>query len=580
MAPRFRVGYVPFANAGGDMRYEAICGAATGTLELNLGMVPLIETVRISNIDPYKRFDLLKDLAKRQSLDYVLFGKAVPGRSGEVVLQLSVFDKGKNAVTTTREEIAGTVFNVFGAAERLVANVVKDFSGLRIGFGAVELVNTGEDGDYEAYVDGIALGKNVQGSRKVFNGDRLIEVRQRRMLGEELIYSKPAAVAEGRETKIEFAVPYLTDRERALLVKLEGAIDGSIDDRREKETVAKTFAELLSLFRDVSYSRRLADERERIRQKEVEYRLKAAAWEIEDTFFEPRQETFETLETIYESRGSYADPSKIEGMVTDDSQYFFEVLQLHALREFSRGDWERATALYQFMERIEREVPLRDTGNFEEDKRFVYKTWKKYSRKSEKGDTFPEIMMGVKMGRRFGDKLKAAERFFGEPREGGGKELVVLTSPGGMTVLLDGKEHGLSPLRVRWTSEPTVVVSAEGSSGPAGPKTASLEGPRTFIFLLSETGEGITVNPAERLDRGKTKLSWLEVPDAKSYRVQVDTADGDFSKPFADMKDVRKPYAVLDKKLKNGVEYVYRVKAIHEEGAQGSWGYSAPFSAM
>jgi hypothetical protein len=578
-ALRYRVGYVPFVNAGGEMRHEIVCGTATDTLELELGLVPFFEVVRIKDIDPFKGYDLLKDLAGKQSLDYVLFGKAGPGRSGEIVLQMSVFDRGRNAVTITREETADTIFNVFGTAERLVVNVVRDFSGLRIGFGAVEAVNTGEEGDYEAYVDGSPLGRNFRSSRKIFNGSRLFEVKQKRMLGQEVIYSKQVTVSEGRETRVEFAVPYLTERERAQLGRLQGAIDGLKDDRGGKETVRGIFAELLSLFQDVSCCKRLAEERERIRQKEVEYTLGTVLWEIEETFFKPGKQTFDTLESIYDSRGSYMDPVKIEAMAADNSQYLFEVLQLHACHEFSQGNWDLGTAFYRFMERIEGKLPLRNAGNFEEDKRFVYKLWKKYSKKSERGETFAEIMMGVKMGKRFGDRIQSAERFFEGPGKGGETELIVLTSPSGMTVSIDGKKYGSSPLRVRGIRNPAVEVAAKGSSGPAVVRTSALDGPRTFLFLQSDLGGRISVNPAEALGRGKMKLSWSEVPDVKSYRVQVDTADGDFIKPFADMRGVKKPYAVLDKRLKRGVTYVYRVRAIHKEGDAGSWGYSAPFSA-
>jgi hypothetical protein len=578
-APRYRVGYVPFVNAGEDMRYEIVCSTATDTLELELGMVPFFEVVRIGDIDPYKRSDLLKDYARKQSLDYVLFGKAGPGRSGEVVLQMSVLDRGRNAVSISREETAETIFNVFGTAERLVVNVVRDFSGLSIGFGAVEAVNTGEEGDYDVYVDGSPLGKNFQSSRKIFNGNRLFEAKQKRMLGPEVIYSKIVTVREGGETRVEFAVPYLTMREREHLGRLQETIDRLKDDRREEETVLGTFTELLSLFQDVSYCKRLAEERERIRQREVEYRLGTVVWEIEDTFFNPGERTFGALESIYDSRRSYLEPMKIEAMVADDSQYLFEVLQLHALYEFSQGNWDRGVAFYRFMERIEGKVPLRNTGNFEEDKRFVDKVWKKYSKKSERGETFAEIMMGVKVGKRFGDRVQSAERFFRGPRVSGEKELIVLTSPGGMTVSLDGKKYGSSPLRVQEMRKPAVEVAAKGPSGPAVVKNAVFEEPRTFLFLQSDSGGRIAVNPAETLGRGKMRLSWSEVPDARSYRIQLDTADGDFAKPFADMKGVKKPYAVLDKRLKKGVSYVYRVRATHEEGDAGSWGYSEPFSA-
>ena len=127
--PKTRVAYVPLVNVEKAARYQGICSAVTDTLSLNLGLVPRFSVLE-APIDPYRQYDQVQRYAEKNAVDYLVFGKIMTGRSGEILMQMSVYSKSKNAITVTRDESAKSIFGVFAAANRLVSSVVKDFSGM------------------------------------------------------------------------------------------------------------------------------------------------------------------------------------------------------------------------------------------------------------------------------------------------------------------------------------------------------------------------------------------------------------------------------------------------------------------
>ena len=576
--PKTRVAYVPLVNVEKAARYQGICSAVTDTLSLNLGLVPRFFVLE-APIDPYRQYDQVERYAEKNAVDYLVFGKIMTGRSGEILMQMSVYSKSKNAITVTRDESAKSIFGVFAAANRLVSSVVKDFSGLTIGFGVLEVVNTGEEGSYELFLDGESMGLNVRGSRRVFNGARQVEVKQKRMLGEEVIFSKQVRLEDGKETRVEFAVPYLLPNEKSRVQNLEDSIEGRKEKRSERERVLRTYGELLSLFQDVSYCTRLAEERERIRQHEVEYRLETIGWEIENDFLAPKNETFDKLEKIWDARTTYLDPSAVETKVIESSEFLFTVLDLNASHEISRAEWPRALDIYNFMERIVQKIPLERAREFEEDRGFIEKTWRKYEKKNERSETFAEIMIGVRMAKRFKDRIQSAERFYEGIDETVEKELVVFSCPPGLDVVIGAKNVGTTPIRVKEIREQTAEVSVRGPWHSEQTRSVILEGLRTVFYVSSFTGGTVlSAGPVEVVGKEKLKLAWSEVPDVKGYRVQVDEAGGNFTKPLADMKGLRENFVLYQKKLKKGDQYVYRVQAVTKDDRESTWAYSEPFS--
>ena len=570
--------YVPLANVEKAAQYQGICSAVTDTLSLNLGLVPRFSVLEAS-IDPYRQYDQVQRYAEKNAVDYLVFGKIMTGRSGEILMQMSVYSKSKNAITVTRDESAKNIFGVFAAANRLVYSVVKDFSGLTIGFGVLEVVNTGEEGGYELFLDGESMGLNVRGSRRVFNGARQVEVKQKRMLGEEVIFSKQVRLENGKETRVEFAVPYLLPNEKSRVQNLEDSIEGRKEKRSERERVARTYGELLSLFQDVSYCTRLAEERERIRQKEVEYKLETIGWEIEEDFLAPKIETFDKLEKIWDARTTYRDPSAVEKKVIENSEFLFTVLDLNASHEISRAEWPRVLNIYDFMERIVRKIPLERAREFEDDRGFIEKTRRKYEKKNERSETFAEIMIGVRMAKRFKDRIQSAERFYEGIDETVEKELVVFSRPPGLDVVIGAKNVGSTPVRVKEIREQTIEVSVRGPWHSGQTRSVILEGPRTVLYVSSFTGGTVlSAGPVEVVGKEKLKFAWSEVPDVKGYRVQVDEAGGNFTKPLDDMKGLRENFVLYQKKLKKDGQYVYRVQAVTKDDRESAWAYSEPFS--
>lgn len=88
----------------------------------------------------------------------------------------------------------------------------------------------------------------------------------------------------------------------------------------------------------------------------------------------------------------------------------------------------------------------------------------------------------------------------------------------------------------------------------------------------------LSAGPVEVVGKEKLKLAWSEVPDVKGYRVQVDEAGGNFTKPLADMKGLRENFVLYQKKLKKDGQYVYRVQAVTKDDRESTWAYSEPFS--
>jgi hypothetical protein len=88
----------------------------------------------------------------------------------------------------------------------------------------------------------------------------------------------------------------------------------------------------------------------------------------------------------------------------------------------------------------------------------------------------------------------------------------------------------------------------------------------------------LSAGPVEVVGKEKLKLAWSEVPDVKGYRVQVDEAGGNFTKPLADMKGLRENFVLYQKKLKKDGQYVYRVQAVTKDDRKSAWAYSEPFS--
>jgi outer membrane protein assembly factor BamB len=574
-----RVSIIPTINTEKDEQYTAVCQTIDDTMKLNLDLLRRFVVTIGPSINLYENPARLKEYALESKMDNVIFGKAFLNKEGNLVFQVSVYDRIKDAITLTREEGTKNIFETFDAANRLVEGIVGEFSRMHVGYGDVVLENVGEEGTYSVYMDGEWKGENLQRIEQVLNGEHTIEIRQQRMLNTVTIYTEDVWVYEDMYVKVDFSVPFLLPEEKEELARLEKEISDYRDDKAEKQRVIQSFEELLGLFSDVSFCWSLAEERERYRQMEVEYRLQLNRWAMEDNFDDPQEAVFDDLVGILKSANSYRDPARIREGVRKNAGFFYNAIGVNAAYDFSRKDMQKAYERYTQMDLLAQEIPVTDYHLYEEERGFVeYRIGEEYLGRRHLLKVFANMKTKNELEEYFGTKLKASSEVlkgFGSVKE---NELIVLTNPPGMKVFIDEKLEGPSPVRVTGLKKESVYVSAQDPWYEEVHVELGLKNDRNFVFLRSESLREIELHAPLILGQEYTRLSWKDFPETDMYSVQIDRGDGRFVEPVFEQKGLKAPGCLYTDGLGERADYMYRVRGVNRNKVRSPWFYSERFT--
>ena len=574
-----RVAFVPLIYEGDDARIEVITARVNNELELKLKLMTAFNVRRVDDFNPYRGVNRLRQYTERYSTDNVLFGRVSQGRSGSVTVQMSLYDRGRSSVIKTVRKESPSIFEVFNDADELLGLLVREFSGMHIGFGFIEFQNEGEQGVYAVYIDGERAGTNLSKLGKVFNGKRGVEIQQNRMFGRETIYSGSVTVYEGKTADVVFQIPYLLTKEENILKRCEQEITEYRESREDRGAVLKNYNKLTALLGNTAYCWRLEDLREEYRQQEAEYRLKVNYWDIESSFFRPQPRVTEDIVSISADVATLRDPEAIRQSLWRNATYLFTVLRINAGYAFSGGRWEEGVGYYDEMERIVNAVPLDDRDWFLKEKEYVDARWAAYQKRINRNETMSEISMGVKMATRLNDLISDSQKVFALYDEVDAKELIILTDPWGMQLFVDDRKEGQSPVRLRRMEEEAVRIRIEDPWFSDSETVTALSGERNLLFMHARSEQQIEVLPVEVTGRNRYQLQWNELEDAKEYRIQVDMLKGDFSEPLFEKTGIRSNKFIYSEKLEPGQSYQFRVQAVNRNGIASRWSSSEPFTA-
>jgi outer membrane protein assembly factor BamB len=574
-----RVSIIPTINTEKDDQYEAVCQTIDDTMKLNLDLLRRFVVTIGPSINPYENPENVRKYAIENRMDNVIFGKAFLNEQGNLVFQVSVYDRIKDAITLTREEATTNIFETFDAANRLVEGIVGEFSRMHVGYGDVLVENGGEEGVYSVYVDGEKKGESLKRIEHVLNGEHTIEIRQQRMLGQVTLHTEDVWVYEDMYVKVDFSVPYLLPEEKEELTRLEMDISDYRDDKAEKQRVIARFGELLELFSDVSFCWSLAEERERYRQMEVEYRLQLNRWDMEDNFADPQETVFNDLVEISKSAHSYLDPARIREKVRENAGFFYNSMGVNAAYDFSRKEMEKGYERYTEMDRLAQQIPVTDYHLYEEERGFVeYRIGEKYLGKRHLLKVFVNMKTKNELDEYFGTKLKASSEVLKGFGSGKKDELIVLTNPPGMKVFIDEKLEGPSPVRVTGLKKESVHVSARDPWFEEVHANLDVKNGRNFVFLRSEILKEIDLRSPIILGQEHTQLAWKDFPDTERYSVQIHRSGGNFVEPVFEQKGLKTPSCLYMDGLGERNDYVYRVRGTNRNKVRSPWFYSEKFS--
>ena len=236
-----RVAIIPMENMVKDEQYSVICGTVTDTVELTLKLIGEYNVTRVDGVKPYEDPGSVKRYAERNKIDSIIFGKAYLDKNRNMIFQMSVYDRNWDVITITEERKAESIFEIFDAAEELVVSVVETFSGIHVGFGTIRLFNLSEKGDFEVFIDGEFVGRNLPEVKRVLNGVRRVEVKQKRLLEEHVVLDTEVEVYEDEVTDLSFNLLLVPEEAPAEKVQEEEALaeEGTEAGVMEEEALAE-----------------------------------------------------------------------------------------------------------------------------------------------------------------------------------------------------------------------------------------------------------------------------------------------------------------------------------------------------
>jgi len=250
-----RVGISVPVNATGEKQYQALAESIYNTVVLTLSLLGEYEVVELVR-DIAQDEQALLERGLDENLANIVIGEVrfTDEAAGQLVLALAVFDTLEERVVLSREERPPSLLATFDATDVLVAELVQEFSGVPIGFGTLVFTNQGEQGSYRVYLDGTAVGVDIGTIESVLMGERRVEIRQTRMLGEQSLYAEALTVVADGRTEVQFEVPYLLDQEATVLNELESEITQEIEQPRSERTIEELFERAEQLLEREGYS--------------------------------------------------------------------------------------------------------------------------------------------------------------------------------------------------------------------------------------------------------------------------------------------------------------------------------------
>ncbi len=584
--PRTKVSIIPMINTEKDDRYNIICSTITDNIELTLNSLTKFDVLITKDLEPYKKPHKIKFYAEKNRIDNIIFGKLYLSTEGYIVLQLSLYDRITGKVTKTIEERAESIFEIFDITEVLMVKLVEAFNL----FGTLRLVNTGEEGEFEVYINGEPVGKNIYELEKTLIGALKIEIKQKRMLKEVVIFSKDTEIYEGKTTKLEFGIPYLLKEEKDELEWREKIIKEKHDIKQDRDIVKKQFKELLGLLENVTYCYRLKEVYNQYKQMELEYMLPIIRWDIEDIFFDVQRkkvdEIFSEIARLHIGAQSLPVRSEIRDGIIKNANFLYNILGLHAAYSFALSNWDRGEKLYREIERMSRIVPAEYYYNFEEEKEFVFSVYDEYHKKLKKGKK-GEANQYIKneFTNYFGRRIHAVDKLLRNPNILSGNELIVITNPIGMRVYVDGQFKGNSPVRVIELEKKRFKVEAKDSWFVDTDEQFILEDRRNYIVMNSTWKlepwpfdyKRPEVYTALIKQGRKHELSWKKTENAVSYIIGIDEIGKDESKSIYKKIMMKQNHFMYNKILDEEKDYNYRVCSVNKNDIKSPWSDKAGF---
>ncbi|MCK5199474.1 MAG: PEGA domain-containing protein [Spirochaetales bacterium] len=202
---KLRIGIVLIENPRADAGIESLCDTATDTIELTLRLVNKYTVERLDFLTPEAYPDRAKLYFKSNSFDNAVFGQIERNEEGEYTFLIKGWERESDSIVVQTEETVDSVFAMFDIVDNLTIEFIEELSGEHIGFGKIVFINEGAEADYNIYVDGNYLGRNIEESEILF-GERIFKITAPGRFGDTVVETVTIEVEENGEHSIVFSM--------------------------------------------------------------------------------------------------------------------------------------------------------------------------------------------------------------------------------------------------------------------------------------------------------------------------------------------------------------------------------------
>jgi len=209
-------------NVSGQAQLDALGTAIIDGIALTLQLLNRYEVqVTQQPADIAYDLDTLRERARADQVDNLIFGEISLSESGGYLVRISAFDRGLNEIIYEDSVEFVSLFDAFDVVDEISRSMIEGFSGIRLTFGNLEIEATVEgtsdvSGPFSIRVNEVDLPSGTQRIDRIPAGEHRVVIRQERPL-ELWEYSETITVAADQVTRVSFALPELTPAELSVL---------------------------------------------------------------------------------------------------------------------------------------------------------------------------------------------------------------------------------------------------------------------------------------------------------------------------------------------------------------------------
>ncbi len=278
-------------NTEKDDRLNELASTIAATVSLNLKFIGTQRVIEGEGTPP-DGLNALKEYAATEGIDSVVFGRIFTDDAGRIIIEMSVYSRGKEEIVRTEQVIADSYLAIFDASDQMVSALIGAFSERRIAYGTLVFENSGAEGGYSVFVGDNEVGRNIKTIPQILTGNYTITLRQERIFASVILAEKEIEIEEGVETKLQFSIPFLTEDEYETFSQLDRRI-WKLWDRDKADDIKEVFGQALELTAVEEISTGITLLHEKYKRLQKTY-LKQAAMEA------PMEKPFPTMDPIAE----------------------------------------------------------------------------------------------------------------------------------------------------------------------------------------------------------------------------------------------------------------------------------------